>query len=297
VLPSPPRHVGRLAYLGTPDIAVAPLEALVDASYEVVLVISRPDTRRGRRGHDAPSPVKAAAVELELPVSDHVDDLLEVDVDLAVVAAYGRIIPPRVLERVPMVNIHYSLLPRWRGAAPLERAILAGDTETGVCLMAVDEGLDTGSVYACRSVPIGEHEYADELRARLVAASTELLLQQLADGLGEPTPQVGEATYADKIDAADLELDWTRPAIDLERKVRVGGAWTVLHGHRLKVLRAVARNGDPMALRPGQLAGTNVGTGDGVLELEVVQPEGKPRRDAAAWRRGVQVGTDDRLGA
>ena len=192
--------------------------------------------------------MKAAAIELGLPVSDDLRDALGVGADLGVVAAYGRIIPASILAELPMVNIHYSLLPRWRGAAPVERAILAGDSETGVCLMAVEEGLDTGAVFARRSLPIGAHESADELRARLVDVSTEVLLSALRSGLSDPEPQVGEPTYADKIDSAELELDWSRPAIELERLVRVGGAWTMFRGQRLKVWRAEARvDADPPA--------------------------------------------------
>jgi methionyl-tRNA formyltransferase len=296
VLPLPPRHPARLVYLGTPDLAVAPLRALHAAGHDVALVISRRDARRSRRGHDAPSPVKVAAVELGLPVSGDLDDALGVGADVGVVAAYGRIIPARILAELPMVNIHYSLLPRWRGAAPVERAILAGDAETGVCLMAVEEGLDTGGVFARRVVPIGPHESADELRARLVDASTEVLLGALQRGLGEPEPQSGEPTYAEKIDSVDLELDWSRPAIDLERLVRVGGAWTMFRGSRLKVWRAQAR--DVAATPPpGRFDGRMVGTGSGALELFEVQPEGKPRREADAWLRGVHAGPDDRLGA
>ncbi len=163
---------------------MAPLRALHAAGHDVALVISRRDARRSRRGHDAPSPVKAAAIELGLPVSDDLDDALGVGADLGVVAAYGRIIPAAILAELPMVNIHYSLLPRWRGAAPVERAILAGDAETGVCLMAVEEGLDTGGVFARRVVPIGPHESADDLRARLVDASTDVLLGALAGRAG-----------------------------------------------------------------------------------------------------------------
>ncbi len=145
--------MARLAYLGTPDMAVPPLRALVEAGHDIALCVTRPDSRRGRGKEETPSPVKLAATELGLPVTHTMDDLTTVGVDLAVVVAYGRIIPVRLLEQIPMVNLHFSLLPRWRGAAPVERAILAGDRETGVCLMKVEEGLDTGPVYAVRRVP------------------------------------------------------------------------------------------------------------------------------------------------
>jgi methionyl-tRNA formyltransferase len=241
--------------------------------------------------------VKQAALALGLAVSDDVDDVLDVGADVGVVVAYGRIIPRPVLERLPMVNVHYSLLPRWRGAAPVERAILAGDTVTGVCLMAVEEGLDTGGVLARRVLDIGEHETADELRSRLVDASVDLLLTALTDGLGRPEAQVGEPTYADKITTAELELRWTEPAAALERTVRAGGAWTSLRGRRLKVWRARAHPEGAAHLAPGQLDPPFVGTGDGQLELIEVQAEGKPRRSIDAWANGIRPEPGERLGS
>lgn len=296
MLPAPVRHPERLVFLGTPSSAVPPLRALHDAGFEIPLVVSRPDTRRSRRGHDEPSPVKAAALELGLSVTDRLDDVLDAHADLGVVVAYGRIIPRRVLEQLPMINLHFSLLPRWRGAAPVERAILAGDRETGVCVMAVEEELDTGGVFARRVLTIGEHETADELRARLVDAGTELLVSTLREGLGEPEPQQGEPTYAEKLDPAELELRWEQPAVQLERVVRVGGAWTTFDGRRLKVWRAVAHPDGGRALAPGRVEPPVVGTGSGVLELVEVQPEGKPRRSFTEWWRGLRAGPDVRLG-
>nr|MCU0261798.1 methionyl-tRNA formyltransferase [Ilumatobacteraceae bacterium] len=182
----------RLVFLGTPEAATVPLRRLVDAGHEVALVVTRVDTRRGRGSGVSPSPVKATALELGLPVSHEVDDVLRTGAELGVVVAFGRIIKPHVLAGVPMVNLHFSLLPRWRGAAPVERAILAGDAETGVCLMDVEEGLDTGGVHACVATPIGDDETASELRARLVALGSELLVDRLAAGLGVASPQEGE---------------------------------------------------------------------------------------------------------
>src|SRR3954453_22605667 len=173
----------RLAYLGTPAASVPPLRALAAAGHEIAIVVTQPDKRRGRGGALIPSPVAAAAEELGLPVSHKVDDVLDAGVELGVVVAFGRLIKPHVLDRVPMVNVHFSLLPRWRGAAPVERAILAGDTETGVCLMGLEEGLDTGPVDECVRVPIGPEETVDELRDHLVAAGTELVVRRLGDGL------------------------------------------------------------------------------------------------------------------
>ncbi len=157
--------MARLVFLGTPEAAVQPLRTLVRAGHDVALVVTRPDKRRGRGAALVPSPVKAAATELGLPVTDSLDDAVGVGAELGVVVAYGRIIPVAVLDRLPMVNLHFSLLPRWRGAAPVERAILEGDAETGVCLMAVEAGLDTGAIYAEVATAIDEDETADELCA------------------------------------------------------------------------------------------------------------------------------------
>src|ERR1019366_691274 len=174
--------MARLVYLGTPEAAVTPLRALVGAGHEVALVVTRPDKRRGRGSEFAPSPVKAAAVELGLPVSVALEDVLDVGAELGVVVAYGRIIPSAVLDRLAMVNVHFSLLPRWRGAAPVERAILEGDARTGVCLMAVERGLDTGPIYALDDTSIDEHESVEELRARLVDIGCRLLVDNLSGG-------------------------------------------------------------------------------------------------------------------
>ena len=171
-------------------------------------MVTQPDRRRGRGTRLDPSPVKAAALELGLEVVEDLSRLAELGVDLGVVVAYGRIIPASVLRAVPMVNIHFSLLPRWRGAAPVERAILAGDARTGVCLMEVAEGLDEGGVYARVEVDIGPHESAAELRARLAEIGADLLVDRLRHGLGRPEPQAGEVTYAAKLDADEFRLSF-----------------------------------------------------------------------------------------
>ena len=282
-------------YLGTPEAAVPPLQALADADHDVALVVSQPDRKRGRGAALVPSPVKAAALDLGLPVTDRVDDVLGTGADLGVVVAYGRLIKPHVLDALPMVNVHFSLLPRWRGAAPVERAILAGDDRTGVCLMALEEGLDTGPVYVRAETPIGHDETADELRARLVGIGTRQLVEELAAGLGHPTAQAGEPTYAAKIEPHELELDWSRPAVELHRLVRLGRAWTTFRGKRLKVLR-VALAGGPQEGDPGTLAGLDVATGDGGLTLVEVQPEGKAPQPADAWRNGARPAPGERLG-
>jgi methionyl-tRNA formyltransferase len=293
--------VARLAYLGTPDMAVPPLRALVAAGHDIALCVTRPDRRRGRGKEETPSPVKVAATELGLPVTHDMDDLTTAGVELAVVVAYGRIIPARLLERIPMVNLHFSLLPRWRGAAPVERAILAGDHETGVCLMKVEEGLDTGPVYAVRTVPLDDDITLDALRSELVTLASALVVEVLADGvagLPDPVPQEGEVTLADKISKEDLHLDWTKRAVDLKRVVRLGRAWTTFRGKRLTVLDvALGPGGDDGAGRPpGSLEGAIVTTGDGTLVLQRVQPESRSPMSADDWLRGVRPAVGERLG-
>ena len=243
--------------------------------------------------------------------------------ELGVVVAYGRLIKPDLLAELDFVNLHFSLLPRWRGAAPVERAILAGDRETGVCLMALEAGLDTGGVYRQLTTGIDPDESADSLRARLVSLGTAMLVDALADGLGQPVPQHGEPTYAAKLDPAEFALAWDRPAVELHRLVRLGLAYTTFRGKRIKVLRsrvATAAETGPVETGPvdggpvdggpvdggpvdagsigaGAGRGVLVGTGDGVLELLRVQPEGKAPMDASAWRNGAQPIAGERLGA
>jgi len=283
--------------MGTPALAVPPLLALHEAGYEIPLVLSRPDARRSRRGDPQPSPVKAAALDLGLRVTDSIADVADVSADLAVVVAYGRIIPTSLLETLPMVNIHFSLLPRWRGAAPVERAILAGDTHTGVCLMAVEPELDTGAIYRCEEVEIDPDDTLDSLRARLVDIGTKQLVAALADGLGEPEPQVGESVYATKISKPELEVDWSLDAAVIHRLIRVGGAWTTWRGRRLKVILAELHTEVAAAGEPGSLRGVDVSTGSGSLRLVEVQPEGKSRVAASAWLNGAQPTASDRLGS
>ncbi len=295
---TPPDRPSRLVFLGTPDVAVAPLRALHAAGFDIALVVTRPDKRRGRGSALVPSPVKACAIELGLPVSEQVDDVLGVGADLGVVVAFGRIVKPHVLAELAMVNLHFSLLPRWRGAAPVERAILAGDPTTGVCVMAVEEGLDTGAVYRRAETAIDPDETLEELRGRLVTIGIDLLLDALRTGLGTPAPQEGEVTHAAKIEPHELVLDLGAPAAHLHRQVRLGDAWTTFRGKRLKVWRTrLAGDSAVSGLAPGQMEGLLVGTGDGLLELVEVQPEGKGRQAADAWRNGARPTPDDRLGA
>lgn len=293
-LARPGDSISRVAYLGTPDVAVPTLRAIHAAGFDIPIVVTRPDRRRGRGGALSPSAVKAAAVELGLEVTDDLSALAELDVDLAVVVAYGRIIPTSLLQRIPMVNLHFSLLPRWRGAAPVERAILAGDPTTGVCVMEVAEGLDTGDIYDCITVPIDEQDTLTTLRSRLVDVGTDMIVRCLRDGLPEPHPQVGEPVHAAKIDPSELRLDWARPARELARVVRLGGAWTTFRDTRLKVWEA--RPHDGQVLAPGEIDGTIVGASSGTLELLVVQPEGRTRIPAESWRNGARPRAGERLG-
>ena len=244
-----------------------------------------------------------AALELGLPVASRPAEVIDTGAELGVVVAYGRLIKPEVLAAVPMVNLHFSLLPRWRGAAPVERALLAGDTVTGVCLMALEEGLDTGPVYEAAEVPIAADATLESLRTELVQVGTEMLVRRLAGGvagLGRARPQEGEATYAAKIDPAELALDWSRPASHLDRVVRLGGAWTLLQGRRLRVLSArpleeAEGRGTPGTLRLTR-EGPEIATAAGALLLVRVQPEGKAAMDAAAWARGARLDDDTVLG-
>jgi methionyl-tRNA formyltransferase len=269
----------RVVYLGTPDDAVPPLHALHGAGHEIALVITQPDRRRGRGGALVPSPVKAAALDLGLSVltpvksREVVDDVRATGAELGVVAAFGQLLPTALLETLPQgfVNLHFSLLPRWRGAAPVERAILAGDAETGVCIMRVEAGLDTGPVFACERTPIGAGETAGELHARLVALGTDLLVRTVpAVADAEPVEQSGEATYAEKLTVEEFHLDPAAPADDRVRRVRAGnprpGAWIDIGGKRLKVWRAH--------------------TEDGRFVPDEVQPEGKRPMPYTAWRAG-----------
>jgi methionyl-tRNA formyltransferase len=282
-------------------MAVPPLEALHAAGFDIALVVTRPDKRRGRGGATTPSPVKAAALRLGLAVTHDVDDVLDAGADLGVVVAYGRLVKPHVLERLPMVNLHFSLLPRWRGAAPVERALLAGDETTGVCVMAVDETLDTGDVYARAEVPIGPATTAEDLRRTLVAAGTDLLVRTLAEGLGDPWPQEGEPTYAAKVEPSELAIDWDRPAVEVDRLVRLGGAWTTWRGRRLKVWRLdpvpADEGAEPVGpVPPGTLvAPVAVMAGDGPVRLGEVQPEGRARQAAADWWRGARPEPGERF--
>ncbi len=293
-----PQGRWRVVYFGTPEVAVPPLQALCRAGHSVALVVTRPPKRRGRRQAPTPSPVEDAAADLGLEVTYDIEDAVGVEADLGVVVAYGEFIPEDVLEPRPTVNLHFSTLPRWRGAAPVERAIMAGDAEAGVCLMDVASEIDTGAVYRRASTEIGPYETADELRTRLCELGIGLLLGALAEGFGEPVPQEGETTWADKIDPEELRINWSEPAEHALRLVRVGGAWTIYRGRRLKVIEArlVAGSDQPgvpgaisLGPRSGGRAAVEVATGHGALELVTVQSEGRAAAGASDWANGARI--------
>lgn len=292
----------RVVFLGTPPDAVPPLRALHARGHDIALVVTQPDRRRSRRGGDEPSPVKVAARELGLEVrtptkaGEVTEEVAATGATLGVVVAFGQLLPTRLLDALPhgFVNVHFSLLPRWRGAAPVERAILAGDAETGVCIMRIEAGLDTGPVYARRATPIGPDETAGELRARLVELGTELLVETLPS-VPETVPveQTGEPTYAEKLTVDEFRLDPARPATDLARLVRAGnprpGAWCTVEGKRVKVMRAHATDTVPAGASPGTLRDGALVTSAGSLVLEEVQPEGRRAMPARAWLGGLRA--------
>ncbi len=309
----PPLRSQRVAFLGTPQAAVPTLSALVAAGFDVPLVVSQPDRRRGRRSRPSPSPVKAAALDLGLKVSHDPYDLVGLDIDIGVIVAYGRLLRRDLLENVALLNVHFSLLPRWRGAAPVERAILAGDATTGVCIMGITEGLDEGPVYRCVETAIGDDESSADLTARLADVGAKLLVDVLSAPLPEPVPQTGDVTIATKIDRSDNELDFARPAVELHRQVRIGRAWSLFRSDRFGIEEArVVDPGDTAALaaidrdRPGRLLITTDGdggrsvlvtAGDGtVLRLITVRPAGKRAMSAVDWWNGAQPVEGECLG-
>jgi methionyl-tRNA formyltransferase len=271
----------RIVFFGTPAAAVPPLRAIVDAGFEVALIVTQPDRRRGRGGATVPSPVKQAGEELGIPVvtparaREALEAIRATGATRGVVVAFGQLLPPEVIDSFPagMVNLHYSRLPRWRGAAPVERAILAGDAETAVAVMGVDVTLDTGPVYAEAVVPIRAEETAGELHARLTEVGAPLLAATLRDiDAVTPRPQEGAPTYAEKLTVDEFRLDLHRSAADLVRLVRAGnprpGAWLEdAAGHRIKVWRAHED--------------------DGRFVPDEVQPAGKRAMTYSAWRAGA----------
>lgn len=283
-----PAEARPLVFLGTPPAAAVVLEQLVESGFQVVHVVTRHDARRGRGSSLMPSPVKEVALRLGLPVSHDLEWMKAHSSMnmLGIVVAYGRIIPASVLLDTPMINIHFSLLPRWRGAAPVERSILAGDDVTGVCIMDIEETLDTGAVYAREEVRITESSTTATLTKELADVGARLLVTTLSNGLGTPVPQGDGATYAKKITTEEARIDWSATAVEIHRHVRALRAFTVLGGARIKILEVAIPDG-ASTLKPGELeSDCYVGTGSGDLLLVRVQPEGKGPMAAADWMRG-----------
>lgn len=288
----------RLAFLGTPEAAVPSLRALVAAGHEVEIVITRPDRKRGRGGELSPSAVKACAQDLGLRVAHRLSDLDELEVERGVVVAYGRLIPGELLARVPMLNVHFSLLPRWRGAAPVERAILAGDAETGVSIMSLDVDLDTGPVHLERRVAIGDKTLAtllDELSEVGARALSEVLASP--ELLSQPRAQEGEVTYAEKLSKDDFHLVPAMSPEQLLRLVRLGQAFTFVGGRRVLVERAARYDGEhvgagTIALRD---AGVVLGASSGSIVLERVRPDSAKSMSATAWWTGARLDHDQAI--
>lgn len=296
----PEGPVDRVVFLGTPQVAADVLSALISAGIEIPLVVTRADARRSRGSATTPSPVKAVALDHGLAISHDPRDVVNVDAPLGVVVAYGRIIRSEILAVMPMVNLHLSSLPKWRGAAPVERAVLAGDESTGVCVMQLDEGLDTGPILARATTAITDTDTAADLLGRLGGLGTELLIEQLRHGFDDPHPQTGEASYAAKLEPHDFVIDWSESTAMARRRIRLGRAVTTVEGSRLRVLDAVTGSqpagADPDSA-PGTLIGVEVATADGWLRLIEVQPEGRRAMKATDWRRGSRLPERVRLGA
>ena len=289
----------KIIFMGTPEFSVPVLEALHQA-HEIVAVYCQPPRPAGRGKADRPSPVQARAEALGLPVRhpvslrnpEAVAEFAALGADVAVVVAYGLILPQAVLDapRLRCLNIHASLLPRWRGAAPIHRAIMAGDAQTGVCIMQMEAGLDTGPVLIREVVEIGAEETTAELHDRLSALGARLIVQALER---LPLPAVAQpddgVTYAAKIDKAEARVDWTRPAVEVDRLIRglspFPGAWVEVNGERVKLLRSRLSKGQGA---PGQvLHGFTVACGTGAVEIFEAQREGKRPMAASEVLRGL----------
>ena len=306
-----------IVFAGTPDFAVPTLDRLIDAGRRPVAVYTRPDRPAGRGRRPRPSPVKQRAEQAGIPVlqpaslrtPDAQAELAALAPDLLVVVAYGLILPQAVLDipRLGCVNVHASLLPRWRGAAPIQRALLAGDATTGVTIMQMEAGLDTGPMLARREIPIGAQDTAGDLHDRLAVLGAELLVEVLPDiaaGRLTPVPQDdAAATYADKLSKDEAPLDWQRPAAALARQVRAFNPWPVaetrLAGRILRIWQAEALPG-PTAAAPGEIVaagrdGIDVATAEGVLRLIRLQAPGGRPLPAADFLNGHPLRPGDRL--
>jgi len=290
--PLPRERAKRIVYIGTPQIAVAPLQALVAAGFDVELVVTGVDKRRGRGTQTTANPVKTAALALGIPISHNINDVLKLNPDglLGVVVAFGSIIAPEILQHAPMINIHYSALPRWRGAAPVERAILEGDNTTAVCIIQVVEQLDAGDVLASAPCTIREDDSVAGLRDRLGHLALPLLIDICSNGVSSQQAQVGDVVIARKISTNDLAITWSSSPDQISRQIRLGNAFTFFEGKRFKV-HEVSRVSEQ--LPEGSISFNDgmvlVGTREGSLQLLTVQPEGKPRIAASEWARGARL--------
>lgn len=299
--------------MGSPEFSCAPLRALIAAGHEIAAVYCQPPRPAGRGKKPRATPVQALAEDLHLPVR-HPETLRNAEAqaeftawaaDIAVVVAYGLILPQAVLDapRLGCVNIHASLLPRWRGAAPIHRAIMAGDDETGISIMQMEAGLDTGPVLLTRTLPIGAEDTTAALHDRLSQLGAEAIVAALAefDSL-TPVPQPQEGvTYAEKIDKAEAAIDWSNDAAEIDRQIRglspFPGAWTTHSGRRLKFLACRRAQARPDGAAAGSVIdGLTIACGTGAIEITELQPEGKPRMAAADFLRGTELPAGTILG-
>ena len=296
----------KIVFAGTPEFSLPPLQALLQSEHQITAVYTQPDRPAGRGRRLMPSPVKQLALTNELQVFQPLnfkreEDLLQLEslsADLMVVVAYGLILPARVLRapRLGCINIHASLLPRWRGAAPIQRAIQAGDRQTGVTIMRMDAGLDTGRMLLVKTCPISDRDTAASVHDRLAVLGAEALLEALpgvADGsLAAQMQDESGACYAQKLDKAEALIDWTRPAIEIDRLVRAFIPWPVaqteLDGKPLRIWRCSVQPGIGGAAQPGCVVaadqrGIDVVTGNAVLRIHELQPPGKRVMSAAEF--------------
>lgn len=301
----------RVIFMGTPEFSVPVLDALVAAGHEIAAVYCQPPRPAGRGKKDRPTPVHARALELGFEVRHPVSlkDAAEqeafaaLQADIAVVVAYGLILPQVVLDapKRGCLNIHASLLPRWRGAAPIHRAIMAGDDETGVCIMQMEAGLDTGPVLLREGTPIGDKETTSQLHDRLSAMGASLVVTALRhlDGLSpEEQPNEG-VTYAAKIDKGEAEIDWSQTAEEVDRKIRglspFPGAWVEIDGQRVKLLASKLGSGAGAAGEVLDGDSLTVACGRGAVELLRLQRAGKGAQDREVFRRGFPLETGRQL--
>ncbi|WP_372570449.1 methionyl-tRNA formyltransferase [Ruegeria jejuensis] len=294
----------RIIFMGTPDFSVPVLDALVAAGHEIAAVYCQPPRPAGRGKKDRPTSVHARAAALGLEVRHPISlksaeeqaQFAELNADVAVVVAYGLILPQAILDAPARgcLNIHASLLPRWRGAAPIHRAIMAGDAQTGVCIMQMEAGLDTGPVLLRQTTDIGDSETTGTLHDRLSGMGAELIveaLERLEQLTPDPQPEAG-VTYASKIDKAEAKVDWARPATEIDRQIRglapFPGAWTEIGGDRVKLLGSCLAEGQGA---PGEVLddALRVACGTGAIALTRLQRAGKGAQDSETFLRGWPV--------